>query len=157
MTDFRSAHPGKVSKKTHVWYGVEAEGKYRGQSAVFIAAKPSNAQFAALASKVNEGKCTVVFLTETFDAWGWLGSRLDQLGAAEIVAGRMLHQLDTFFHLPKQVLDRVSVMVRVFDAALLKLRPEDQISIGVPYDLRTFEASDGVRTLPEDYHGDRGL
>lgn len=157
MTDFRSAHPGKVSRKTRVWYGVEAEGKYRGQSAAFIACKLSNAQFAELASRVSAGKVTVVFLTETFDAWHWLADRLEQLGAAEIVAGRMLSQLEAFFQLSKRVLDRVSVMVRVFDAALLRLRPEDQISIGVPYDLRTFEACDGVRTLPADYQGDRGL
>jgi hypothetical protein len=147
-------HPAGIAAKG-VWFGTEIEGYHFGEPAVFLARKPTLVESAAMMHR----NFDVVFLTEDFEDWDWLktSSLLEavDMGEVTISCGRYTKQLDAFFALPKEITERVELLVRVFDSPWIKLlRPNDQVSVGVPYDMSTFAVHDAVVTVPEDYKGD---
>lgn len=101
-----------------------------------------------------------IFLTELFGDWDWFSGFLlviiDGLPVTVArwgVGGGL--SIEEVFARP-EVAARVSLMVRADDRArwVALLRPGDQVSVGLPYDLLTFSVRDGVRTTPDQYKDD---
>jgi hypothetical protein len=139
-----------------IWYGIEVEGNLAAQDikTAFIDSQLSTDQLVQLFTKISAGYLEHIFLTENFDAWDQFESKV-----LPAIKGKHVHiTIGTF---PKRV-DRLlklsfindcSIMVRAaMDATWLKkFRKQDQVSVGIPYDLATWCVDDAVRSYPADY------
>jgi len=146
-------HPGGIGAEERLWFGTEAEGVRRGRETAFVAGALSNDE----TLRINTSSVTDVFLTETFGTqWDW--DWFEHWGAYKrrtyvITIGRFPSQLEEFFSLPWR--HELRLMVRVFDAPWVeKLRSNDQVSVGVPYRMVTFENRLGYASIPSDYSKD---
>lgn len=162
-----SSHPaGKHIgvDRAAVWYGREVEGQLaKGEPVptVFIDAVPHPNQFREIVGRLEWKELHHIFLTENFSDWDWfadnvlpvLDSQPEQL--YRITIGTAPERLP--FLLGLDFIHRCTLMVRVDMKAdwIHKLRPQDQITVGVPYKLTTWLVSDGVRTEPDDYLDDK--
>lgn len=155
--DWRSQHPSAVVRDLRrLWYGVEAEGPWRGKASAIIAAPPSADEYKELLKGLHSGDVEVVFFTETFEDRLWLERCVPDLCQhALLVWGRCVDQLGAYFACSDPVREHVRVMVRLFDAPWIeRLSPQDMISVGEPYNMITFTVADAVRSVPEDYQSD---
>lgn len=134
------------------WFGPEVEG-------VLKAARP----FTAIIRRPPEDprlvlshqgrKTEHVFLTEEFDAWEWLESFLGVFDGPVTVGchAKDVERLRTI----KSVGPRLRVIARYWSSQVADLlSPEDEISVGEPFDLIIFQVGNGVRTTPEEYEED---
>lgn len=153
-----------------LWFGTEVEGYHAraGLFTAFLDAPVDEVTTQKLITLCERDTVQQVFLTERFFAWGWFAALLDRLPrrvfftAARAVleepveATRSLTaQVEEFFEL--EFVQRVALVVRASTDAkwLHRLRLMDQVSVGVPYDLRTFGMQEGVHTYPSDYAKDK--
>lgn len=147
-----ASHPAGVAKDG-LWFGPEVEGTLTGAPTVFISRKLTDDE---LSRVLNAEKLGHIFLTERFDEWEWFEHTLlpnVMAGCYACTVGRMPHQVDAALSLPYS--EHLGLIVRVFDAPWVhKLRAHDQVSVGVPYHLRTWRADNGVLTAPNQYEQD---
>lgn len=150
--DFRAIHPSGEILSARLWFGVEVEGSRSGLGTAFIAGELSALEVARLRSVPVQQW----FFTEAFDAWTWYLTTLDSFRPGLVTAGIMAEDAEEFLKLRDRILKHVRVIVRVFDAPWADgLRATDQVSVGVPYNMLTFEAQAGVSTKPFQYEKDR--
>lgn len=159
--DLRELHPStQIGKDSNYWCGVEVEGYARGMKTVFLADKiEKEDEFETFISHV-VSYADQVFITETFSAWIWYSEkvfpRIAYLARPLFISvlpqnvDGVEYQRATF-----PAFRNAHLIVRIFGAQWMKkMRTQDQISIGVPYDLVTYEVVRGVATLPQDYEED---
>lgn len=168
MSDFRDTHPAKIAPKSNLWFGKEVEGRDCGLYTAFIAAPLSSGERGTVLVEI-ANTLQQVFLTETFAGdsytaserarhWLWFTREIlpHCINGVVVTVGRMPWQLPEFFELPEEWVEQMTLIVRVFDSPWIeKLRLGDQISVGVPYRLVTFDMSEGVYTTPDRYKGDK--
>ena len=156
------AHPSsRVPSGTLLWFGPEVEGQaMRGVFTAFVAAPLDGEWLDAYLLRLRDGTVRHVFLTETFGdyafAWDWLYEFLIPLieGVVPVtVACYSAHAAGLLF---APWAPQVRFLVRAStDAGWIRLlRPNDEVSVGVDYDLLTWRTIDGIRSRPEDYKGD---
>lgn len=146
--------------KAAVWYGREVEGSLACSTTptAFIDKALTADQMRDLDAKLVWREVSHVFLTEGFSDWDWFADRLlpacDASNVVITVATMSGPRVEWLLGLDFSA--KIRLMVRAsFDAPWVsKLRPGDQVSVGVPYDMLTWEVEDGVRSKPADYEGD---
>jgi len=146
-------HPAQIS--TSMWFGPEIEG-------ALATARPHTVFLTAAVDAVQLERALVeeavehVFLTEAFNDWVWLEAVLPQLLPRPITVARLgdTRAVRTVLALPYS--DHLQLIVRAMPTPwALLLRPTDQVSVGVSYNLLTFPVSAAVRSVPKDYESDR--
>lgn len=149
-----------------LWFGPEVEGHLRHTAVhtAFISRALNVPDTLKVARMVRSEEVGHIFLTEIFDGtdnWGWFEQHILPLqahlrGLITIARfgspGRGVEEV-----LEKPWSAKVSLMVRAGSLApwMAKLRPHDQVSVGVPYQLTTWRVQDGVATVPADYEADK--
>lgn len=143
-------HPAGV-QDAKLWFGREVEGEMsrypRAPMTAFVAGELDDAQVARVLSEAQH-----LFLVETFSAWVWFERTFIPRYPYPITVGRVgdAYAIREVLALP--FAGRLRIIARVFDAPWIELlRDEDELSVGVPYRLRTFLVRDGVQTMPSDY------
>lgn len=155
--DWRDQHPaGVINTRSKLWFGDEVEGRYLGVFTAFVAAPLTDEEFERVLHP--PAKLAQVFLTETFEDYDWLEARLPAFVAMRVLVtvARMPNQVDAFLDFRERTGARVEAVVRVFDAPWVHrlTRLHDQVSIGVPYHMRTFLVPQGTLTKPDQYQKD---
>lgn len=164
MSDFRDTHPADLKPHQKLWFGSEVEGCLKGTRTAFIADVLDYDDMQRL--KQEEPNIAQLFFTETFDAWEWI---LSSFIMREILArrtyysitvtvGRMDYQAADFIALRGREprLTRFNMIVRLFgNDWAMNLERNDQISVGQPYRMVTFDYQDGVKTEPREYVEDK--
>tara|TARA_Y100001973_G_C5209184_1_gene344102 strand:- start:29894 stop:30355 length:462 start_codon:yes stop_codon:yes gene_type:complete len=143
-------HPAGLTRAV-AFTGVECEGEVMfGKQTLFLRGEPD------LCDLVLDG-IEQVFLTEAFNDWEWFSRVLVKEcrdRTIPITVGR--HSEDAAEFLKSPHAGHARMIVRFFDCDWHSLlRPMDEVSVGVVYDMRTWKVADGVVTLPEQYVGDR--
>ena len=157
MMDWRDDHPaGVISTRSKLWFGDEVEGRYLGAFTAFIAAPLTDEEFERVLHP--PARLQQVFFTETFDSYDWIESRLPALYDARVLitVARMPTQVDAFLDWRERTGARVELIARFFSAPWIHrmTRLHDQVSIGVPYHMRTYTVPQGTLTVPTQYQKD---
>lgn len=148
-----SRHPAGCTGP--LWFGVEVEGPRVGTFTAFV----TDALNARDLHVLRVSGVEHVFLTESFEAWGWFAvDLLPAIGDVPVTVARDVRtvhdEAKLLALLSSEVAARLSVVVRVVAPWLARLRPSDMVSLGVPYSLTTWRVSDGVVTQPHQYLDD---
>jgi hypothetical protein len=150
-------HPAGLEDEP-VFYGVECEGALSGEPTAFVRRGLSDEETVALVRRIKSDGITQVFLTETFFEWDWLAVILfrwlaENAPTMTVTIGRHAKDMPEFVLLPFR--DKLKVIVRFLDCPwMTQLGSDDEISVGVPYNLTTFRVGAGVETLPQEYERD---
>lgn len=146
--------PRHLPPNARVWYGREVEGRLKSTrlETAFVTERMTFDEMAEFA-KVAPAH---LFITEEFTDWEWFARSLLPVHDGPITIGveatdcERLREIKiaTWSH-------RVRVMLRFWGPATLDLLGrDDEVSVGKPFDLLTFRAGDGVRTVPGEYGDD---
>lgn len=97
-----------------------------------------------------------IFLCEEFDAWDWLRDEICPIFSGAITIGCRAKDVPRVKLIKAQPFaHRVRVVVRFFESDVMHyLGPDDEVSVGQPFDLTTFRVGDGIVTVPQDYEDD---
>jgi hypothetical protein len=144
-------HPGRVRGK--LWFGPEVEGALAVARPLtaFVAGKLTVKQQEFLSAR----RVSHLFITEEFNAWSHLPALLATVAQdVPVTVATRPGKLAKVLRLPYAW--RVRVVVRACEAApwTQLLRAQDAVSVGVPYDLFTFDVARGVRSTPDQYTQD---
>lgn len=143
-------HPAGIGIDAPLFLGPEVEGEVaRGLPTLIVRSAVDRERWE---SAVAEGKPSQVFLTETFNEWEWCEQVVipwAKANRAMVTVGREARDVEAFFRL--RVSRQCRLMVRVWGCPWHRcLRPNDEVSIGEPYDMLTIRAV-GATTCPSDY------
>jgi hypothetical protein len=150
-------HPAGL-EEAPVFYGTEIEGELTGTPTAFVRRGLTDEESVALVRRIKADSIEQVFLTESFFEWDWLSDILFPWAAENhpqliVTIGRYTKDMTEFLLLPFR--DNLRVIVRFLDCPwMTDLKSNDQITVGVPYDLTTFRVGDGVETRPSEYEKD---
>jgi hypothetical protein len=137
-----------------LFFGIEVEGKYRGLRTAFVRRGLAAADFQKLLDGLCD--CDQVFLTESFFAWEWLEKELLPSLHQKLMVTIARHACDVPDFFSRKVSERIRLMVRYLDVPWYRrLRMDDEVTLGVPYNLVTFAVDQGVITIAHDYEKDR--
>ena len=147
-------HPAQLTERRAYWFGPEIEGvlaSSRTHTLFLAGAVTPEVMHRALVDEA----VAHIFLTEEFNDWSWLEAVLLLLLPRPITVARVgsVEAIELVLRLPFAA--HLTIMARAQPAPwALLLRVQDQVSVGVDYDLLTFAVEDGVRSVPSDYESD---
>jgi len=145
--------------KRALWYGLEVEGpQCLGRPTAFLDAWPGPDDLRDILGRIDWAEVTHIFLTENFEAF----DQFEEALLSACVGGQVAITIGTFPHRVERLLNlywirsaRLMVRANMEARWIRMLRKDDQVSVGLPYDLVTWSVDSGVRSVPEDYAGDK--